>query len=120
MTVFFVFTCIAGVKNDILSVTVKQRCGGDLEISCTSHRGSHKIERCVIFYSLLPTNFANTSDSSMASNESDNTVWNALFEPSSAFVQIEAFSVGGVQDIAVHGIFETVFQSMYMLFRMCL
>ena len=71
MTVFFVFC----VKNDILSVTVKKTCGGDIEISCTSHRGSHDIERCDIVYSLLPTSFANTSDNSiMASNESGYTV----------------------------------------------
>ena len=94
-------------------MTVKKTCGGDIEISCTSHRGSHDIERCDIVYSLLPTSFANTSDNSiMASNESGYTVWSVLFEPNSAFVQIEAHSVGGVQDIAVHGIFETVFQSM--------
>ena len=117
-------SAFAGAKNNILLVVVKQKCNGDVEISCKSHRGSHGIERCDIVYSLLPTSFANISDSSiMASNESGYTAWSALFEPSSAFIQIEAHSVGGVQDIAVHGIFETgrVFSKyVAMLLRLCM
>ena len=96
-----------GLKNNILSVNVNEKSGGTIEVLCRHFGDSHGTNRCDIVSRLLPTNNSNVTVSTAITNESDYTIWSVSFKLSSTFLSIEAYSVGGAQNVAVHGIFKT-------------
>ena len=99
---------IIGVKNDLLSIEMKENCSGEIEILCRILSRYVGEARCEIIYKINETgqSFTDISHIYGSANDIIPVLLTTSFYPY-LIISVQASTVGGKQEVVVEGIFET-------------
>ena len=103
------FCIFIGARNDLLAIDVRLRGNESVLVLCRLLRRFGGSASCVVMYTILPyTNVYYTATSECIGRAEDivPVVLSRSVEPNTA-LSIEAYTVGGQQDVKVEGIYNT-------------